>query len=84
VIKARLELSDLPEHKALGPTLVVRVLKVVEPVNALFPTTKVPIPVPGTLLYRNAYGKRRRVVHVPLKKQPMADDLLELAKTAWA
>jgi hypothetical protein len=84
LIKARFELSDLPEHKTLGPTLVIRVLKVVEPVNLLFQTTKIPIPVPGTLLYRNVHGRRRRVVHVPLKKQPMADDLLELARAAWA
>jgi hypothetical protein len=88
-IKVQFELSNLPEHKELGPTLVIRVLDIVEPI-ALDPLyygkTIPPIPVPGTLLHRTAHGgsgKRKiRVLYIPLKDEPMADDLLELMKTS--
>ncbi|KAF8177608.1 hypothetical protein BJ912DRAFT_676624 [Pholiota molesta] len=88
-IKVQFELSDLPEHKELGPTLVIRVLDIVEPI-ALDPLyygkTIPPIPVPGTLLHRTAHGgsgKRKiRVLYIPLKDEPMADDLLELMKSS--
>jgi hypothetical protein len=85
-IKVQFELSDLPEHKELGPTLVIRVLDVVEPiaVDPLYTGDRIPpVPVPGTLLHRNARGRNKRILHIPLKDQPMADDLLELLKMSW-
>ncbi|KAF8200125.1 hypothetical protein BJ912DRAFT_1054516 [Pholiota molesta] len=86
LIKVQFELSDLPEHKELGPTLVVRVLDVVEPIylDPLYHgNTMPPVPIAGKLLHRNTYGRKTRAVHIPLKDQPMADDLLELMKAAW-
>ncbi|KAF8196404.1 hypothetical protein BJ912DRAFT_110188 [Pholiota molesta] len=84
-IKVQFEVSDLAEHRELGPTLVIRVLEVIDPivVDPLYTGDRIPpIPVPGTLLLRNAY-ERSNVVHIPLKRQPMAADLLELMKASW-
>jgi hypothetical protein len=85
-IKVQFEVSDLAEHRELGPTLVIRVLEVIDSivVDPLYTGDRIPpIPVPGTLLLRNAY-ERSTAVHIPLKRQPMADDLLELMKASWA
>ncbi|KAF8192971.1 hypothetical protein BJ912DRAFT_251788 [Pholiota molesta] len=84
-IKVQFELSNLPEHKELGPTLVVRVLDVVEPIAVprhYKSVPLVPVPVPGMLLQRKAHGWRRPLA-IPLTLQPMAEDLLALAKTTW-
>jgi hypothetical protein len=83
-IKAQFELSNLPEHKKLGPTLVVRVLDVGDPIAAHPRYEGVPpVPVPGTLLQRKRHG-RICALAIPLKLQPMAEDLIALAKTTWA
>lgn len=37
LVKARWELSDLPEHKSRGPTLVLRILDVVTEIKNLIP-----------------------------------------------
>ncbi|KAF8180167.1 hypothetical protein BJ912DRAFT_981402 [Pholiota molesta] len=79
-IKVQFELSQLPEHKELGSTLVVRVLDVVEPITVdplYHGNTLPPIPDVGTLLHRNGHQKNKH-------DQPMADDLLELMKTSRA
>ncbi|KAF8200114.1 hypothetical protein BJ912DRAFT_622367 [Pholiota molesta] len=78
-IRAQFELSDLPEHKELGPTLVIRVLDVVTPitVDPRYHGDVGPVPVPGTLLRRLSLRKRV-VVCIPLMRQPMADALFEL------
>ncbi|KAF8177605.1 hypothetical protein BJ912DRAFT_676552 [Pholiota molesta] len=84
-IKVQFELSDLPEHKELGPTLVIRVLDIVEPitVDPLYTENRIPpIPVPGILLHRNGCQRNVYILHFTLKDQPMADDLLELMKTS--
>jgi hypothetical protein len=60
-IKVQFELSQLPEHKELGPTLVVRVLDVVEPITVdplYHGSTLPPVPVAGTLLHRNGHQRR--------------------------
>jgi hypothetical protein len=59
-IKVRFELSNLPEHKELGPTLVIRVLDVVEPITIdplYYGKTIPPVPVLGTLLHRTGRGR---------------------------
>ncbi|KAF8200139.1 hypothetical protein BJ912DRAFT_622850 [Pholiota molesta] len=86
IIKVQFELSNLREHKKLGPTLVIRVLDVINPIAVLpgYDTVPLPpMPVPGTLLHRLFHG-RLRVVAIPLQRQRMAEDLLALAKTTWA
>ncbi|KAF8200148.1 hypothetical protein BJ912DRAFT_1054537 [Pholiota molesta] len=83
-VKAQFELSSLPEHKALGPTLVIRVLDIIDPIAEDPRYDGVPpVPVPGTLLQRMFRG-RLCALAIPLKLQPMAEDLLALAKTTWA
>jgi hypothetical protein len=82
--KAQFELSSLPEHKALGPTLVIRVLDIIDPIAEDPRYDGVPpVPVPGTLLQQMRRG-RLCALAIPLKLQPMAEDLLALAKMTWA
>ncbi|KAF9475382.1 hypothetical protein BDN70DRAFT_996477 [Pholiota conissans] len=83
-VKLRLELSTLPEHVSLGPTLVLRVLEIVEPItmDPNFTGRVVVLPEPGTIVYRMKRGKKR-VVCMPIHGQKMSADILELAKKAW-
>ncbi|KAF9475381.1 hypothetical protein BDN70DRAFT_883804 [Pholiota conissans] len=83
-VKLQLELSMLPEHAPLGPTLVLRVLEVIKPVtmDPNYTGLVVVPPEPGTLVYRISRGKKR-VVCMPIHRQRMSADILELAKEAW-
>ncbi|KAF9481053.1 hypothetical protein BDN70DRAFT_931174 [Pholiota conissans] len=89
-IKVQLELSTLPEHKSLGPTLVFRILEVIEPVTVnpdytvdpSYTESTVALPEPGTLMYR-LYKGERRIVKIPIRRQKMGADILKLANEAW-
>ncbi|CAA7268993.1 unnamed protein product [Cyclocybe aegerita] len=55
-IKARFELSTLPEHAAQGPTLVLRVLELLTPIECHLRGIKLD-PRPGALLSKHDRGK---------------------------
>ncbi|KAF9475368.1 hypothetical protein BDN70DRAFT_883789 [Pholiota conissans] len=84
LVKLRFEISTLPEHVPLGPTLVLRVLEVVEPIS-MDPDYTRPAVVPpelGTLVYQMRYGKKH-IVCLPINRQKMSADILQLAKDTW-
>ncbi|KAF9481915.1 hypothetical protein BDN70DRAFT_919478 [Pholiota conissans] len=58
VLKLRLEMSTFAEHKKLGPTLVLKVLDIVKPIELLVPHPFGRIKAePGDYFYRTARGK---------------------------
>ncbi|KAF9479085.1 hypothetical protein BDN70DRAFT_711145 [Pholiota conissans] len=85
-VRLQYELSTLPEHRELGPTLVMRVLEIVKPitVDPKYNDGTVVIPEPGELLHlcRMSRGKKS-IAHLPISRQAMNADILELAKEAW-
>ncbi|CAA7265685.1 unnamed protein product [Cyclocybe aegerita] len=69
-IKARFELSTLPEHTHKGPTLVLRVLELLTPLECHIPG-KMLEPRPGELLSRHDHSKCY-VWSFPLEKRSLA------------
>ncbi|CAA7270349.1 unnamed protein product [Cyclocybe aegerita] len=68
--RARFELSALPEHAAQGPTLVLRVLELLTPIECHIPGM-VSEPRPGELLYKRIRNKHY-AWSLPLEKHALA------------
>ncbi|KJA26689.1 hypothetical protein HYPSUDRAFT_213236 [Hypholoma sublateritium FD-334 SS-4] len=69
IIKARFELSDLPEHEKHGPTLVLRILDILQPVRPVsrWYNGRLPSPTPGALFQHYRQGTHQPWF-LPVKK----------------
>ncbi|KAF8962131.1 hypothetical protein BDZ97DRAFT_1826498 [Flammula alnicola] len=79
-VKARFELSTLPEHSNLGPTLVLRFLEIIEPIQCVLEGYDgyIAPPSSGSLLSKRkpAAKKKYQPWSYPLNKRPHGEDFL--------
>ena len=75
IIKARFELSDLPEHEPYGPTLVLRTLGILQPITPVDPSYggRIPMPEPGALVKRCRHSKHY-LWFLPVKQLGIEDN----------